>query len=206
MTPSVISLSGYARTGKDTVFEVLQESCPGRVVRVAFADAVREFARDFYGVGDGTAEWWERHKEIPIHEVFWGDYYADPTGFHVAESSKKPYEETTGRDLLIHIGESMRALQPDFWLDMGQRAVEQALADGADLVVVTDARYRNEVQRMAEIGAATWLLTRPGTVALGSSDRAVDEIPRALFDAHVANDGTLEDLRRKVAEALGLAT
>lgn len=201
--PFVLSLSGYARTGKDSVVGALRDLLPD-VARVAFADPVREFARDFYGVGDGTEDWWTGERKTAKLSTL------GVLGFpltRVARSNGRHTFQTTGRDLLIHIGMEMRARDPNFWLDQGQRAVEAALADGANVVVVTDARFPNEVVRLGALDGviapvSRWHLTRPGTTPQGSADRVVDEIPPSLFTSHLHNGGSLGDLRRSVEELL----
>lgn len=196
----ILSLSGYARTGKDTAADVLQAHGL-TVARVAYADAVRALVRDLYGVGDGTKGWWEEHKAEPLFRLGLGDATLDV----VARRAEKHALDANGRDLLIHAGQSMRERDEDFWLDRGEDAVLAAYGH-VDVVVITDARFTNEVWQ-----AKTWrghrggafsvrkvvtaLLRREGTTPLGEADRAVDQIPQSYFDLVIHNNGSTDDLR-----------
>lgn len=74
-------------------------------------------------------------------------------------------------------------------------------------VVIPDVRFRNEVERLKLDGAKLIRVVRPGAGLSGASGQHVSEteqtsIPEEMFDAVITNDGTLEDLAKRVVEVV----
>lgn len=121
----------------------------------------------------------------------------------------------TGRQYLQNLGNEARNVFGDtFWIDMvlpqpslhpanrkedNQIALERMYPD-IDVVCVTDVRYPNEAERIRRLGGLVVHVQRPGV----ESDGHISEqpLPASLIDVRLVNDGTLEDLRDAVEDAL----
>lgn len=79
---------------------------------------------------------------------------------------------------------------------------------GAKLVVITDCRFRSEMEGVQAAGGAVWRLRRPDTdrqaqgIASHVSENEMDKIPDAKFQRVIRNDSTLEVLQERVREGL----
>lgn len=173
----VIGLSGYARSGKDSVAKVLVEEYG--YTRLAFADTLREalyalnpnIASDF-GVG-------------PLREV------VDRVGW---DKAKVVFPEV--RELLQRLGtEAGRDLiHPNVWVD----ATFTKMQDGGKYVI-SDVRFPNEADAVKQWGGKVWRIMRPDTGPANDhpSETALDDY---LPDVRLHNDGTLDDLTVAVLE------
>lgn len=206
--PWLLALTGYAGTGKDTVADMLCE-LDDNVRRVAFADAVRELTGKLYGL-PGDREWWQREKNTPLGaiEVCGKAIPTNKPWWEIDERTRPgilsdfgPNATGTLRDLLIHVGMSLRTFDPDFWLRVGLRSIENYRNAGHP-VIVTDCRFTNEAEALTQAGAYLVRVHRPGCEPKGEADRAVDEIPFDLFHESIHNRGTLEDLHKSMGDLL----
>lgn len=178
----IIAFCGYARSGKDTAAAVLVEQ---GWQRVAFADAVRDFAlviNPWIGVES-------------IRNNYEGALYTEiPLCRHLREivsvsgwddAKKNPHV----RQLLIDIGMGGREkLFPTIWMDVVRRKIEATESD----IVLTDCRFPNEAEMIHGMGGKVVRIDRPGIEPQGAPDLAVDEIK---FDGLLVNDKTVEELR-----------
>ncbi len=179
----IIGLSGYARSGKDTVADML----PG-FTKVAFADPLRALAYDL----DPT---------VLVRETDYDSYQAlvDDRGYDWVK------DNTNARDFLVALGKGMRKhIHPDIWVTLALTKVA-ALVDAGRNVVITDVRYPNEAQRIKELGGQVWRIVRPGVEAANEEElRTIQEIDDTGVDWYVQNEGELEELRSVVENLLGL--
>jgi hypothetical protein len=170
-----IGISGYARSGKDTVASIFQD---WGYNRTAFADPIRKAV---YALNP------QIHDGLRVQDV------VDQLGW---ERAKVEYKEI--RTLLQHMGtEAGRELYGEqFWID---RTLD-AIPDDTD-VVITDVRFPNEADAIRELGGEVWRINRPGTGPVNDhiSETAMDDYP---FDVIIDNSGTVADLRESV-RALG---
>lgn len=177
----VVGLTGLKRSGKDTVADRLVEQ--HGFTKVAFADPLREMAlaldplvADGYHLSDAVTDLgWEEAKEYP--EV---------------------------RRTLQRLGtEVIRGfVDNSYWVDEMHDRLLELRADGVERVVISDARFENEVDLVVDDHA--WFLwagfvvrvDRPG-MTIG--DGHASEHPESLHhDYVITNDGTLDDLHAKV--------
>jgi hypothetical protein len=156
MEPILIGITGKARSGKDTVAEILSRNF--QVKRYAFAGPLKIGLATMLGL-DG------RHvsgdlKEIPIPEF----------------GGKSP------RQMLQTLGtEWGRQLVSDsLWVDLGMSEWEKCLGRGRSLVI-TDVRFENEAEAIRKAGGVVAHVQRglaPG-VAPHSSEAGVEINPFA---------------------------
>lgn len=125
----------------------------------------------------------------------------------------------TPRMILQHVGtEGMRRVDPNVWVRYALRHAKELL-DGHGVgmtsetrppafVVITDCRFRSEMAGVVAAGGEIWRIRRPDTDVTSSglvnhaSEMEMDGIPDAEFNRVIANDGSLDELRRKLSAAL----
>jgi hypothetical protein len=187
MTDLIIGLSGYARSGKDEAAQALVDR---GWRRAAFADKLKDFlyALDplipgHYGAG-----------VLRLRKL------VDATGWDYA---KETYPEV--RALLQRAGTEAgrRVLGSNVWVD----AVFREHAD-APALVVSDVRFPNEAEAIAERGGVLIRVSRPHVGPKRSRHGQVHESEVALdgweFDHHLNNDGPIADLHEKLAGVAAL--
>ncbi|MEU7039830.1 hypothetical protein AB0A77_02075 [Streptomyces varsoviensis] len=141
-----IGLLGRARSGKDTAGKWLVER--RGYERVAFADPLKEAALKLDPLVRAGS--WSRLSDVVAVEGW--------------EYAKDDYPEV--RRVLQHIGQSIRDLDPDFWLRQTLKAVDDVEERFGRPVVITDVRYPNEVAALRERGFRLAYIDRPGVPQL----------------------------------------
>lgn len=120
-------------------------------------------------------------------------------GFGLRIDFKKDEEaKIKYRPLLVAWGEARRQAYENYWID---RLFKQI---GHDLYhcnyVVTDCRYRNEVQAIKAVGGKIIYIERPGYEAANDVEaQSIKEILDCdIIDHIMINDGTVEELKEKM--------
>lgn len=187
----IIGVAGFARSGKDSVADVLVIDYG--FVKVRFADAIREAvaALDPYvcaPTGNSCVRLSQAmHACCPnddVHEQF--------------EAMKaSPYAEEVRRLLQVFGTEVGRnQFGEDFWADRGIAKAQQY-----DNAVICDVRFHNEVKAIEAAGGFVIRVTRPGVDALNTHD-SERFVPELKVTYEVDNDSTLENLDRDIHEVM----
>jgi hypothetical protein len=169
-----IALTGLARSGKDSVAARLVEH--HGYVRVAFADALKVAAlrTDPY-IPLPAARVTTRLSAL-VERIGW-------------ELAKDRYPEV--RRYLQEYGQTVREIQPMFWIKAAGDAVRDAW-DAGKPVVVTDVRYFNEASFLKVQNFDLVRITRPGqTPGAHLSEREMLSYPA---DREIVNGGSLAAL------------
>lgn len=202
----VIGIAGQLGNGKDVLADYLCTKLNDatnplpinqwevRWKRSAFANAVKDTFCDAFAVTRQFIEDWKRNPE-------------PPPGFL-----------KNIRQSLQFIGDGFRQIKGDIWIDI-------ALRDEREKLVISDSRYINEARAVKAKGGLMIALYRPGflnddpnpsesqirpvvewfanNIKEGPVPKCMDE-PEwlQLYDYFFVNDGTVEDLYRKVDEQL----
>ena len=167
--PNLIGLSGWARSGKDTVADAITEVYGHK--KVSFATPLKQMAyaiNPIVRVGLAT----ERLQDV-VNYMGW-------------EKAKNIHEV---RRFLQHLGtEARHHIGADVWVD----AAFQDIHTGKRYVI-SDVRFKNEALAIQQVGGVLLRVDRPGVEAPNDhvSEHDLDDWD---FDARVHNDGTLEDL------------
>lgn len=174
-----IGIIGEMRSGKDTVAKIIKELT--------------------------------KHENKTINFAF-------SEGIHVVLNMLMPevYEEGKPRKELQEVGQFMRQIKPDVWIDylFNTLGYEWANKRGYNMIL-TDVRQPNEVARLREQGYTILRVQAPVDVrvkrileqgdAFEPSSLTHDTEKSVAFlsaDYQITNDGSLEDLKDKVATFL----
>ena len=179
----LIGLSGYARSGKDTVADYLVENYG--FTRMAFADPMKEALYrldpqiDFAG--------------IPGIRLSWA---VDKSGWEVVKD-----EAPEVRGLLQRMGTEVgrNMFGEDFWVDY---AIGQSWKN--DNVVFSDVRFRNEAAAVRKNWGHNWRINRPGTLAANDHISETEMDGYKEFDEILSNDGSLKELYAQIDKIMEL--
>lgn len=214
----IIGINGFKRSGKNTAFELAREFLPGAAIRqVGFADSLKCFGLEALGFDRPDPELIllaDSIKEASTISVFYEEPEDQPVG---------PYEDMatlhneTGREFFQNLGNLARErFGKDFWVDQVlpiRREYDASETDepwrhvylakdypGVDYLFITDLRYPNEADRIKALGGTIWEVVRPGCESDGHASE--QPLPGAMIDWRIVNDGNIDLLRERVAEAI----
>lgn len=168
---------GYAkRAGKDTCAKFLDSylrvTRPGlKVKKVSFASKLKDISWQMYGhAGLQPGIFYETEAGAMVKEVV------------LPKLGKSP------RQIWIEVGNKMREVYPDTWLDY-------ALLGGGecDVKIITDLRFPNEGDRVIELGGICYEVDRPG-IEKGHDAAEVSLANWGKWHGKVFNAGTLTEL------------
>jgi len=176
---AIIGLTGYARSGKDTVAGILVNEYG--FTRVAFADKIKELL-------------WHVN---PLLETFYDlQSSVDEIGW---EESKKDSEV---RRLLQDLGVGARTIfGEDFWVNQVVDKLGCAWVGYDNNVVITDVRFVNEADALKREGGQLWRVKRPGVEAVNNH---ISESNMDFYkvDQILHNGGTIEELELLVQQRM----
>lgn len=185
----LIGINGYARTGKDTVANILV--LQAGFTRVAFADALREAVYTLdpvvgyeRGHSDETVDkgWMPIHLRHVIDVYGWDGYKETKFGPEIRRIVQRMGTDV-GRNIL---GENI-------WVD----ATALDSLDPKGRYVVTDCRFANEAGAIKDRGGQVWRVDRPGVEPVNDHISEIG-LDGWNFDVMLYNDGTISDLVSKV--------
>lgn len=180
----MIGISGWARSGKDTVGTHLIEQ--HGFERASFADPMREALKRLNPLismeKDGT--WTLTELSAALEHSSWEE---------LKDKSRniRPYLQRFGTE----VGRQM--FGENFWVDY---AIDK-MPDGAK-IVLTDVRFKNEANAVKALGGKVWRITRPGVQAANDhiSEHDLDDYE---FDHVISNDKGILDLFETVDTLIG---
>ena len=192
----IIGVSGYARSGKDTLAQHLVKHYGFK--QVSFADILREavfLLNPIVGLNgyhydvEGNIHYEYKRVSDVIDEYGWGGYKETPFGEEIRALLQRLGTEV-GRQLL---GE-------DIWVTAAFR-----LMNSEDNYVLPDCRFINEARTVKEFGGTVIRVNRPGYGPVNShaSEVGLDDWD---FDYFIDNDGTQEEFAAKVDEFMLFST
>jgi hypothetical protein len=211
--PRIISISGFIASGKDTVADYL---CTHHgFKRVSFAGALKDAASSIFG--------WDR--EMVEGSTKASREWREQVDTWWAQRLGMPH--LTPRWVLQNWGTEL--FRNHFHQDIWVASVENRLRQSKNDVVITDARFANEVYAIKNSGGTTIRVTRgplpdwhDAAVAYNKgelrntkwavSKRKLDELGihaseyssvGLKYDHHIDNNGTIDDLHAKVNQLLG---
>lgn len=237
-TPILIGIHGVKRAGKDTTANFVEEWASRQVpalstCRRGFADKAKwAFARQWFPkiTMEDSIKWVDRFKDVPGATFTSPPVgYTDDSGMPIAgplptqiqfRVALKQFCTDGGRDIY----------GDDFWVDqllpdhglVGIRPGGYAAAwhhynfGRADICLITDMRFPNEVQRIRDLGGICWAVRRKDAEdvvieeakALGSEIHRSDLVlPGSLFEEVFCNDDNdLVLARHRTEIALNMLT
>lgn len=171
----LIILSGKARCGKDTFAGILKNLLKRDYILIAYADELKKKCMEDFNLSYGQV--YGNLKEVPDHR-----YIKDNGGYW------------TPREILQFIGtDCYRKISNDYWID---KVMSYIGAEELHNVIITDARFPNEISKPKELGAFHIRISRDNPDGIHGvthlSETALDECDN--IDFVVNNNKTIADL------------
>lgn len=180
----IIGLSGYARSGKDTVADYLVEQHGFK--KIAFAKLLKD---SIYTLNPIVSS-------VP-HSYDTVIRYQDVVDRIGLDKAKEQYPEV--RRLLQIFGTEVgrELLGQNIWVDTAMNLVKNS----EDNWVFTDVRFSNEFEAIKSAGGNVWRVERDSVKPVNAhvSETALDDY---LFDYTFYNNQTIKDLQESVNLAL----
>jgi hypothetical protein len=203
----IVMFVGKLGSGKDTAAQFMRD----RVVNgdsVTLAAPMKDFAKEVFGFSHqqmyGPSKLREEKFDYSLPEVreayfrnrdwFLTKVLVGPNNFKVLDDWFDGIIEGgcyTGRHILQTLGtEAGRQISRDIWIDAGIRAATEKLVNGANLVTITDGRFRNEVLAVKKVGGMVVSIIDPDnkTVATHASEKEQESIPKFWYDYVITNN------------------
>lgn len=170
----IIGLSGYARSGKDTVAEILVNDY--NFTRVAFADAIRDILYDMNVI---TACSPTGRVQDAVDRVGWDEAKQD--------TEVRRQLQNLGVAARKHMGEHI-------WV---KTVLNKIFENPYQDYVITDVRFKNEAEYVKSCEGHMWRVVRPYVFAVNDHISEVD-LDDYKFDAYVHNNSDLNGLKTTV--------
>jgi hypothetical protein len=184
----IIGVSGYARSGKDTIASHLVKSYG--FTQLSFADILRKGVYELNSIvgynrvdlGDGEFALETVRTQQVIDEFGWDSY------------KEKSEFATEIRLQLQHLGTEVgrNLLGEDVWVQAAFR-----LLNADENYVIPDCRFENEARTVVEFGGQVFRVSRPGVEPFNAHPSEVG-LDGWDFDAYFNNEGSIEDLHSLV--------
>ena len=214
----IFLISGKARSGKDTVFNLFEDILGrDRVKRWAFADYLKEICSDYFywnGVKDDKG----RNLLIKVGQFLRGEFEVDTKNSQfIFDTNKFDFDnllycnekvhplctENTYFSYLDVFYKLMGEFQPNvnFWAEHLYKEIFTS-QKSYEWNLVTDFRFPNEIDCLIDniqdkaVIVKTIRVERKSSLKL--SDRSETALDDFKFDYKIFNNGTIEDLKRKV--------
>jgi hypothetical protein len=170
----LIGLSGYARSGKDTVADSLVKNYG--YTKKSFADPMKQALLTL----DPNIDFGESRAYLSqAIKVGWDELKSN-------SSEIRPLLQKLGTE----VGRNMWG--EDFWVN----AAINSIPDGSK-IVFADVRFPNEADAIKSLGGSVWRVERPGVGPANShiSETALDSY---IFNGSIDNSSTLENLEAAI--------
>ena len=195
----LIGLTGHAGAGKDTAADLIGEVI-GDTYTMAFAATLRfQVAWHFQASGELFTD---RARKDTDTEALALDR-CDVEAFRVFAACPRFVAGASPRAVMQKWGDFRRACDPDYFLKNIRETVQwyqRSARRQPDAIVITDVRFANEAELVKSHGGEVWRITRPGVGPVNGHASERTDLLQA--DVELANDGSIDALRRKIADLL----
>lgn len=189
---TVIALSGYTKSGKDTVADILVNKHGYQ--KIAFADSTYEEVSKSFGVPisflKNRVTKTEPNNKLSVYKCDNLEYKKLMLllGYDI-ESPR------TSRTILQTWGtEFRRGYNKDYWIDRVKEKIEQSKCNK---IVIPDLRFDNEIEYCYNISAKFVLVRRDGCNPI-NDHLSENVIPEEMAYEVIGNNGSLDNLEQKV--------
>lgn len=201
----IIGLAGRAGSGKDTVASMIEQWSIDHYLsakRLAFADPIKQMAEAIDPIINVVSPYrLSEHLALIVAQKHLD--VATDNGWRAMWDEAKKTPEV--RRLLQRIGTDAgrRIIRDDLWTSLMVDRIRKN--DLVDVIIITDARFANEQQLVKDHEGHMILVERPiSTLTSDSAFHASENsIDASLINTSVINDGSFDELRRKITQIMG---
>lgn len=195
----IVGFSGCKGSGKDTAASFLIKELGYE--RRGFADKLKEAVSNLFDI---PLQWVDEFKNnlgytidlVEVHINVCDSPIQNPGGgkqIYVERKADREYVYTW-REFLQRFGTEMgrQTFGSSFWVDQVLPKDERPIKN----IVLPDVRFDNEAMRIIQLGGRVYEILRPGHEPDGHASEV--GISKPFVHAQIANDGSIEDFRKKV--------
>lgn len=181
----LIGLCGRAGAGKDTVRQFLAND--HGFTGLAVADPLRDMV-------------------MALLDHVYANHYATRRDLKevdvpVIGASYRKLAQTLGTEW------GRQTIRPSLWIDIAMHKVRLMWARGERRIVISDVRFPDEAEAIRSMGGVVWVVTRQDAAPVREHvSEYMARTAESWADAVIRNNGTLEQLRERVANAVGSLT
>jgi hypothetical protein len=205
--PTIIGLTGFAGTGKDTVADLLRTHV--RFGKCAFADQLRYEVSEAFSI-EPLLLTHRPHKEDPhpalalaecknnefvgvlLRGAVYDQFEGSVEDFLTAPRSPRQIMRLWGTEF-------RRASDTYYWTRQLTRQIKESVHYGSSRHVIADVRFQNEAQAVRNMGGVIWQVNRPG-LATDTSHSSESDGSQFKPDAIIDNS---KDIRHLQAAVMG---
>lgn len=220
----ILAISGFAGSGKDTACDFLVKTKNAQ--RVAFADTLKLLVSKQYNIPVNFL-YDIQYKEKPllnykinpkdafslkVSEILFKEFRSEsgecPSGYFITDDGSffgttlkgpEPLYHTP-RSLAILEGSVKRSVDPNFWVST---AISDIKNLSNNLIVITDLRYRNELQQLkSSFGDNLYSIRIERFNSTNSLDSSELDLVGVTHDFHVENKNSLEEFYANILSVL----
>ena len=207
----LVMFVGQLGSGKDTVAGMMRDLVP-KSDSITLAAPMKEFAKKVFGFtheqmygasalreqaftrhNDEVVAAFNRYARTFIDDLFSENRQSNGEALGRWFGSVIVDGPRTGRHILQTLGtEFGRAQDPDVWIRAGVRGMLDKLVSGANLITMTDGRFKNEILQVKMAGGTVVRVVNPsgGSTSKHPSELEQESIPDFWFDFVLVNDKT----------------
>jgi hypothetical protein len=177
----LVGLLGQKRSGKDTSADYIVEKY--NFTKLAYADPLKEISKILFFFDDEQLH--GNDKEVV--DKFWKTKPRDLYQYMGTDIMRRDINK-----IMPHIGE-------DFWVIHMEKRLDESETGNK---IISDLRYQNEIDQIHKLGGIVIKIIRPNIQSNDTheSEKNIDNLTG--FDYVIINDGSKEDLYKKINELL----
>jgi hypothetical protein len=175
----IIGLSGWARTGKDTVANYLVEKHD--FVKLSFADPMRKALIALDPIITVSGVYTPLSQAVRL--IGWEE-------LKTLSPDIRPLMQRLGTEVGRNI------FGQNIWVDLAMQE-----ADNHKNVVFADCRFQNEAQAIKDANGSVWRIMRSG-VKPANNHISENDLNAYIFDAYLSNSGDTKNLYKQVEEVM----
>jgi hypothetical protein len=182
---NIIGISGKKEHGKDTVANIILNTIPGKFKTLSFARPIKESLSISMNI---PIEYFDDRdkKEVILEE--WGQ-------------TPRQLAQWYGTDVFRN------QIDPDIWIKNMEFRINAFYNDKKNqdkVIVITDARFDNELELIWRLGGKVWNVDASERVKRINKDTHISENGITLKpDIYIDNNGTMNDLKNQIDEIMG---
>lgn len=193
-----IAISGKARSGKDTFSSLFIQQYINKtkihwskynsvIIAASLADPIKEIIMTMFPKTD---------KDIL--------YGASEKRSNIVPGVFRNEQPVTYRQLLQELGTEVgRSYKDTIWLDVMDHKIELAEQNNVELFIINDVRFKNEFLHLKNSGFKMIRIKRRKSSNMKhSSETEQNDILDNEFDFVINNNGTIENLYKKISKIL----
>jgi hypothetical protein len=190
----IIGLSGYAKSGKDTVADIIISIDSNQWVVKKFSGKLKQIASLLTGIDINKFE--DQDFKDQIMPLEWVEQWVEGTTKYYKIMKVRDFLQKLGTEAVrdgLHKNAWVNALMYDYY---GIYDIDTDVTNMPNWII-TDCRFPNEFEAIRQAGGVVVRISRDGVKPVNAhpSEIALDGFD---FNYVIENNGSLEDLKRSV--------